>query len=711
MRLSILQELKAKLFKFPHRKFKVLITMAFCFSVGLCALDRAFPPKLSNVRDHSIALLDNEKILLGTLLATDERWRFPVKLSEVDPLYLKMLLAFEDKRFYYHFGVDPLSLLRASVQWLLSARVISGGSSLSMQTVRLLEPRPRTLKTKLKEILRAIQLECHFSKQEILEMYLTKAPFGGNLEGIRAATLAYFGKEPRQLTIAEAALLVALPQAPNRLRPDLSPKIAKMYRDKVLNRMQKKGILNPQQVSEAMEDRLPACRYAFPKHASHVTAMLAKEKNTSKIKQTTLNGQLQKQIEKLAKAEARFLPEHQSIAVLIVENKTRQVQVLLGSADFFDQARKGQVNMIKAYRSPGSLLKPFIYALAFEENLIHPETIIQDIPTGFSGYHPSNFKDVFHGAVTLREALKQSLNIPAVALLDKLGPKRFHAFLSSFAVILKFEHAHVDPSLPIALGGVGMTLWDLVSLYTALANQGEFKPLLISPPFVDSMPLAQKITTAKAALQITDILEETPAPEGFVDRSVILKNAIAYKTGTSYGYRDAWAIGYNQDYTVGIWVGRADGTSSAPHTGRTTAAPLLFKVFDVLPNTRAPGQRQNQKQSQLAAQQEVPSHLQEFRVRGQKSGEKQAIKIQFPKEGAIIGLQSENTHWHPVSISISAGVPPYFLLVDGKPTAVKNQGSKIIWQPKSIGFVELTLLDSEGGSDSVSVELQGSVGY
>jgi penicillin-binding protein 1C len=474
-----------------------------------------------------------------------------------------MLIAYEDKRFYQHPGVDPIALIRALGQWLKNGYIISGGSTLTMQTVRLMRPRPRTILYKIEEILQALRLEWFYTKDEILTKYLTLAPYGGNVEGLRAASLAYFQQDPLQLTPAKMALMVVIPQLPTALRPHIYPEKAKRFRDKVIMRLKERGVLTPDQCREATTDPVPTHRYSFPMYALHVMQSLRQKHPTQTVLKTTLIKKKQMALESLLRSEIIFFELHQTAAALIVENNTRNIVAYVGSADPFNEAKNGYVDMIQAVRSPGSALKPLIYALAFDENLIHPETLIEDVSTNFNGYMPTNFRDVFHGEVTIREALQQSLNIPVVQLLDSLGPGRFVDWLKHYGVRLAFSSRDRLPSLPIALGGVGIRLWDLASLYCALANEGQFAPLTIEPSSqsVDAKTLVQ----SAASWYVTRILEDAPAPNGIVDWFVTDKSPIAFKTGTSYGARDALCLGYTSGasgYTVGVWTGRADGSPS-----------------------------------------------------------------------------------------------------------------------------------------------------
>jgi len=683
-------------FKRPNYIWVLVFT---CILLSLWGLDRLFPLNLSHYHDRSPIVLDHNQEILSVSLAKDEHYRLAVKLKDIDPLYLKCLIAYEDKRFYYHFGVDFLAIGRALSQWILAGKVVSGGSTLSLQTVRLLEPRPRTLLSKSKEMLRAFQLEYHYSKQDILEMYLSLAPYGGNIEGIRAASLSYFKKEPKQLTVSEAALLVAIPQQPTRLRPHVFPERARYHRDKLITRMASLGILTAQQAIEAKEDKLPIVKTAFPRLGLHLVHHLISASPHSTLFQTTLDAGLQQQVETLLKQKIAMLDPMHTIAVLVVENKTRRILAYVGSADFFDDKRCGQVDMITAIRSPGSALKPFIYAMGFEAKIIHPDTIIQDVATSFKDYAPSNFKDVFHGAVTIREALQHSFNIPAVAVLEKMGAETFAAHLRSLGITLKFNQDMINASLPIALGGVGTRLFELTALYCALANDGLYQPLSYRMEAASQSSI-HTLVTADAAQSVKAILEEAPLPEGWVDWSITHHMPVAYKTGTSYGFRDALAIGFTQDYTVGVWVGRPDGTASSGCTGRTHAAPLLFKVFDLLPQNSlyTKGSKYYHKQT---AQHRVPKSLSRFNRALKEHIQQDTFKIIFPKDGTTLNVKKEQV----IPISFMGGKPPYYVYENSRTLGQPIHKKEILWKPKGTGFWELTVLDSEGHSAASVIQI------
>lgn len=684
---------------------KLLLSSTLIITIGIA--DYCYPPYLNRFHNTSFCLLDRDDQLLCGLLSKDDKWRLPIKLQEVSNLYLEMLLIYEDKRFYYHPGVDPLAMLRALCQLIKTGHVVSGGSTITLQVVRLLEPRPRTFHYKLIEIIRALQLELHFSKKEILEIYLTLAPFGSNIEGIRAASLFYYGKEPKHLNLSEAALLVALPQSPNRIKPDQHPYIAKQFRDKVIKRATHVGILNKKNSLEVLKDTISTKKYPFPRLSPHLAYHLSKKYSDQKTYKTTLSKDLQARFQSTLKAELAFLAPMQTIAALLIHNKTRQVLAYVASADFFDDERQGQVNMIQAIRSPGSTLKPFVYALGFEEEIIHPDTIIEDIPQTFLDYSPKNFDNTFRGQLTIRQALQRSLNIPVVAVLDKIGPGKFTAHLREFGINLKFDTHQKAPSLPIALGGVGISLWDLVSLYTALSNKGEFKPLTLNAATeiqeLSETVVFSTLVSPKVAYMVTDILQEAAPPSGFIDKNLIKNGLIAYKTGTSYGYRDAWAIGFSQDYTLGVWVGRSDGTSCLNLTGGTHAAPLLFKLINLLPNNANMGQKIYFNAEKNIN--EIPHHLKYFAIRKNHTSSN-PLKILFPRDGTLLSASTHEAKPTSFSLSLQGEHPPFYVFINGKPLENFFSNAEILIETKEKGFTELTVTDSQGNSVSTNVILQ-----
>lgn len=506
-------------------------------------------------------------------------WRYPVQTSEVSPYYLDALLTYEDRWFYQHPGVNPLALARATWQNLSGARVVSGGSTLSMQVARLLDPHSRTFHGKLRQLWRTVQLEWHLSKEEILNLYLNRAPFGGTLQGVAAASWAYLGKSPSQLTHAEAALLAVLPQAPSRLRPDRHPQRAQEARDKVLRRLAEFQVWPHAAVDEALEEPLLLAPRLEPSLAPLLARRLNRPDSPPLIR-TTLDATLQRRLEDLLLGWRARLPEHTSAAILVVEEETMAVRAYLGSVDINDAKRFGHVDMISALRSPGSTLKPFLYGMALDEGLIHSESLLQDVPRRYGDYRPGNFSMGFTGAVPASTALSSSLNLPAVQLLEAYGPKRFAAEMRMGGVPLALP-ALAEPNLALILGGAGSRLEDLVSGYSAFARDGKSATLRLQP---DDTLRERPLLSPGAAWIVRRILSGQARPDRDPRAELVQRPLLAWKTGTSYGFRDAWAIGVGPRYLIGVWIGRPDGTPVPGQFGLASAAPLMLQVHDVLTN-------------------------------------------------------------------------------------------------------------------------------
>ena len=506
-------------------------------------------------------------------------WRYPVHTREVSPYYLDALLTYEDRWFYQHPGVNPLALVRATWQNLSGARVVSGGSTLSMQVARLLDPHSRTLHGKLRQLWRTAQLEWHLSKDEILNLYLNRAPFGGTLQGVAAASWAYLGKSPSQLTHAEAALLAVLPQAPSRLRPDRHPQRAQDARDKVLRRLAEFQVWPQSAVDEALEEPLLLAPRLEPSLAPLLARRLNRPDSPPLIR-TTLDATLQRRLEDLLLGWRARLPEHTSAAILVVEEESMAVRAYLGSVDINDTKRFGHVDMISALRSPGSTLKPFLYGMALDDGLIHSESLLQDVPRRYGDYRPGNFSMGFTGAVPASTALSSSLNLPAVQLLEAYGPKRFAAQMRIGGMPLALP-ALAEPNLALILGGAGSRLEDLVSGYSALARDGKSATLRLQP---DDALRERPLLSPGAAWIVRRILSGQARPDRDPRAELVQRPVLAWKTGTSYGFRDAWAIGVGPRYLIGVWIGRPDGTPVPGQFGLASAAPLMLQVHDVLTN-------------------------------------------------------------------------------------------------------------------------------
>jgi penicillin-binding protein 1C len=657
-------------------------------------------PSLDRGRSASVLVLASDGSILRGFLTGDGKWRLPVEPDKVDPLYRRMLIAAEDRRFASHIGFDPIAGLRAAGQFGTSGHVVSGASTLTMQVARLLERHPRSLTAKIGEIADALALERRLSKANVLGLYLTLAPFGGNLEGVRAASLAYFGKEPARLSVAEGALLVAIPRSPERLRPDRHPEAARAARDRVLLRMAEAEEISPAALSEAREEDVPRLRLAMPFRAPHLARALRNEDPAAPTHHTAIESLLQQRVEALLKREVLALDPEASFAAIVVDNRDRRVLAYVGNADFGDVARRGTLDMARAVRSPGSALKSFIYAMGFDRLILHPETVLEDRPRHFADYAPADFDGRFQGEVTAREALQYSLNLPAVAVLDRLGPSRFTAALAAAGIGLRLPEPAAEPGLAVALGGAGITLADLVRLYVALSNGGEVAPLRYRTD--DPPARGTAIFGPLAAWYVNDILADAPAPPGVPPAEVRRGRPLAFKTGTSYGYRDFWAIGYDREVTIGVWAGRPDGTPMPGRSGRLTAAPVMFKIADLVGPPSLQNGPRPPSGALLLGRNDLPPRLRRLDPGplAQAAAPGGAPKIVYPPDGALI-------EWHGEELSLEAtgGRRPFRWLVDGKPLAPGLPRRTIYWQPEGIGFSHLTVIDAEGRSAHSTVRL------
>jgi penicillin-binding protein 1C len=654
------------------------------------------PPPLGKDLETSHIVLDREGRLLRAYATSDGRWRLPATKKDVDPRFLRLLFAYEDKRFYEHYGVDPIAMARAAMQFAGSGHIVSGGSTVTMQVARLLEPRQhRSFDVKLRQVARAFELEYALGKDAILSLYLTLAPYGGNLEGVRAASLAYFGKEPRRLSLGEAALLVALPQSPELRRPDRYPAAARAARDRVLDRVAAAGVVPRDEIARAKSEPVPHARKQLPLLAPHAADQVVAAEPASRIHRLTIDASLQKALEDLARERARALGPDISVAIVAVDNASGEARARVASADYFDTRRAGQVDMTQALRSPGSTLKPFIYGLGFEDGLLHPETLIDDQPARYGSYTPENFDLTFQGTVTVRRALQMSLNVPAIAVLGKVGVNRLSARLAQVGAKLVLPKGEA-PGLAMGLGGVGIRLSDLVMLYTGLARQGSALPLIEREGAAAVTP--RRLLDTVAAWYIGNILIGAPPPDNAPH------GRIAFKTGTSYGFRDAWAVGFDGRMTIGVWVGRPDGAPVPGLVGRVAAAPILFDAFARTDIAPAPLPRAPQA-AIFAATNKLPPPLQRF-VPGVAPGEaSEPPRIMFPPDGARIEMATSGAG-EPVALKVAGGRGPLTILVNGVPLSELNGRRTRFFQPDGPGFVRLTVMDGRGAADSVTVRIQ-----
>ena len=686
---------------------RIAVTTAIVAAITTAALaawvHSLGPLPLEKAGVVSTTVVDRNGKLLRAYAMSDGRWRLPVTSSaSIDPGYLNILLGYEDKRFYEHHGVDPLALGRAAFQLVTRGEIVSGGSTITMQVARLLEPRrERSVHAKIRQAVRALQLERQMSKEQILDLYLTLAPFGGNLEGVRAASIAYFGKEPKRLSLAEAALLVALPQSPEYRRLDRHPGNARVARDRVLERMVGEGRVSPADAIQAKSVGVPRLRKPMPILAPHAADQATALRKDEPIIRTSLDAGIQQALETLARDRAAALGNNISIGILAVDNESGDILAHVGSADYFDDRRAGQVDMTRAVRSPGSTLKPFIYGLAFEDGFIHPESLIEDRPARFGAYAPENFDMTFQGTVPVRKALQLSLNVPAVALLERVGASRFTSRLKQAGGSLVLP-AGEAPGLAMGLGGVGVTLHDLVQLYTGVARLGSVKPLreLMQKNGGDDRETL-RLMEPVAAWQVGNVLLGTPPPENAAH------SRIAFKTGTSYGYRDAWSVGFDGRMTIGVWVGRPDGAPVPGLIGRVAAAPVLFDAFARTGKLPAPLPKAP-KGTLVASNAKLPLPLRRYRPAGDliRTGSEQALHIQFPLNGSRIDASGGEGQFSSVPVKVAGGVMPMTVLVNGMAAGELDSRRQRLVDPPGPGFVRLTVMDAMGAADTVVVRIQ-----
>ncbi|EKS40001.1 penicillin-binding protein 1C [Afipia clevelandensis] len=661
------------------------------------------PLPFADARKVSTTILDRNGKLLRAFAMADGRWRLPAHAKDVDPGYLNLLLNYEDRRFRSHIGVDPLAIGRAAFQLVTRGHIVSGGSTITMQVARLMEPRQeRSVYAKLRQMVRAVQLERKLSKDEILDLYLTLAPFGGNLEGVRAASFAYFGKEPKRLSLAESALLVALPQSPETRRLDRHPEAARAARDHVLSLMVAAGRVSADDAAQAKREAVPRLRKPMPLLAPHSTDQSLVTMKDAPVIRLTLDSTIQAALEHLARDRALAQGPDVSIGILAVDNETGDVIAHVGSSDYFDVKRAGQVDMTRAVRSPGSTLKPFIYGLAFEDGFVHPESLIEDRPVRYGVYAPENFDMTFQGTVTVRKALQMSLNVPAIALLDRIGSNRLTARIKQAGANLILPKDET-PGLAMGLGGVGITLNDLVRLYAGLARSGDTVALReIVRPDDGQEPEARRLLDPSAAWLVGNVLMGTPPPDNAP------RNRLAFKTGTSYGYRDAWSIGFDGRMTIGVWVGRPDGAPVPGLVGRSAAAPILFDAFartGKLPQ----GLAKAPKGTLIASNARLPLPLRRFRASGEfvRTGSEQALRIQFPLDGSRIDAYGGGqANISPMPVKVAGGVLPLTMMVNGVAIGNIDSRRQKLVDPPGPGFARLTVMDATGAADTVVVRIQ-----
>ncbi|WP_101557789.1 penicillin-binding protein 1C [Bordetella holmesii] len=658
----------------------------------------------------------------------DGVWRYPVAPDDVSPRYVQTLLAYEDRWFYWHPGINPWAMLRAGWQWARHGRIVSGGSTLTMQVARMLDPAlagqpSRSLAAKGRQVWRAVQLEMHYSKDEILGMYLAHAPMGGIVEGVEMGARLWLGKSARDLSDAEAALLTALPQAPSRLRPDRHPERAQAARDKVMSRMQAAGLWSVARVADARIENVVApplrARWLAPLAAQR---LLQGQARGQPVVASTLDADMQTTVERMLLDRVDSLPPKVSMAVLVMDNDSLDVKAYAGSADFSDDSRYAHVDMVRAIRSPGSTLKPFLYAQALDDGLVHSESLLMDVPMSFGGYAPGNFQASFSGPVSVSQALQRSLNVPAVDLLDRVGPMRFASAMLNAGVHLRMP-AGAAPNLSLILGGGGTSLQELVGAYRALAREGLAGQPRLRP---DEPRRESRAMSAGAAWIVRDILEGGGHPDRSFFQSASPGWALAWKTGTSFGFRDAWAIGVTDGWTIGVWVGRPDGTPNPGFFGANIAAPLLQDVVAALPagaprvrvrpasvtavvscwpvgwrREHAPEGVCPQQRAAWALNDTVPPSFTEY-----ASLAGGPIRIEGVAQGAVL-RPVPGTHEVILDLALSGAEGQVWWMLDGKlyrqAGAAERQGLSL----KRNGRYHLTVMDDAGRYTDLEFEIAG----
>ncbi|MGB5106532.1 MAG: penicillin-binding protein 1C [Candidatus Zixiibacteriota bacterium] len=565
----------------------LLLPLTAVVAIGFGA-DMVFPlPQEKLYPPSSTLMLDKDGELLRAFLAPDEMWRLRVESDEISPLLKRAVMAYEDRHFERHPGVNPISLIRAGIDNLRAGRVVRGGSTITMQVARLIEPKERTVASKVIEVLRALQLEAHYSKDEILTFYFNLAPYGGNLVGVGAAARVYFDKQPDKLSAGEVALLAAIPKSPNRNRPDVSGSRSTEARNRVLRVMGAEGVIEEEILEQALAETVPQRRFDLPFAAPHLAEYLRARYQSRDRLESTIDQNVQRLAETKLRENIRPLINRGigNGAIVVIDNRTQAVRAMVGSQEFFADSGAGQVNGALAPRSPGSALKPFVYALAIDQGVVSPKSLLYDVPVDYSGYKPVNYDESFNGAVTVEDALIRSLNVPAINLAAKLGGEGFYNTLKQGG-IRTLNKRWSQYGLPIVLGGCEVNLLELTNLYSALAHGGEFHPYRLLESEAETK--GKQLMSEAAAFIVTDILSQLRRPElPTVWDAAVNTPKVAWKTGTSLGKRDAWSIGYNEQYTIGVWVGNFDGKGNPSIVGAEVAAPILFSLFDGLAGAEA----------------------------------------------------------------------------------------------------------------------------
>ena len=535
---------------------------------------------------YSTVVTDRNEELLGARIASDGQWRFPPRNTTPEKIK-ECLITFEDKHFYHHWGVNPFAIGRAFYQNVKNKRIVSGGSTLTMQTIRLARNESRTFREKLIEMIWATRLEFRASKEEILSMYISHAPFGGNVVGLDAAAWRYFGHSADDLSWAESAMLAVLPNAPAMIHLSKGRKTLLDKRNRLLKQLLEKKTIDSSTYELAISEPLPDEPHALPQIAPYLVSRFYQERN-GEYSRSTINKGIQTQVEDLAERWSNEFgrSDIRNLAILVIDIPSNQVVAYCGNVHFDRKQGGNQVDVIQAPRSTGSILKPFLYYAMLQEGSLLPDMLLPDVPVNINGFTPQNFSMQFEGAVPASEALARSLNIPAVTMLQRYGVPKFHSFLQQIG-LKTINRSSSHYGLSLILGGAEATLWDVTNAYAMMGRS-----LLQLPQRSCSLLLpTSRITESTdpfqpgAVWQTFDALKEVNRPEEIDWKSIPSMQTIAWKTGTSYGFRDAWAVGVTPRYAVGVWVGNATGEGKPGLVGAQTAGPVLFDIFNLLPSS------------------------------------------------------------------------------------------------------------------------------
>lgn len=635
------------------------------------------PVSYTELSATSPILTDRNEAWLNVRTVESGTWRIQADLNAIDPAFLDALIEIEDRRFYAHAGVDGMAILRALKSWKDKGEVVSGASTITMQLVRQYKPRPRTLRSKVIESLQALRFELHFSKAEILEQYLTRVSYGGNIEGLEAASRIYLGKSPRYLSPDEIALLIALPQAPEARRPDRNTQGAKGGRDRILRRLSEADFISEVELQESLQASIPLTKNTLPSKSWLTALKLAPDGH---VTQSFLDTHLQDDLERRLSNYVAKLPEPVNASAIVIHAPTREVRghVAIGRRDHDG----GWLDMTAAIRSPGSTLKPFVYGLGMDDGVLSSETRLRDRPSRFGSYRPENFDRRYHGEVSMAQALQHSLNVPAVSILDEVGGRRFDAILRAAGASPTQAGPGADGAdagLALALGGTGLTAADLATLYTAIANDGIAAPLRWTQ---NETAAKQSFTLLQpdTAKELRKVMAAAPRPPGALPSHLAQHSPeVAYKTGTSYGFRDSWAAGLSGDYVIVVWVGRPDGGPRPGVTGRSAAAPILFGIANDLPQ-KARAQRTRDRQIQMREK--------------IASADQLAPQILFPMEGTEVAITRFGTESEGVDLQVESAHGEPRLYVGTQQIERSRNGFR--FQPQSPGFYKLTAIDGKG---------------